>query len=455
MNSFSFPEGFLWGTATSGHQIEGNNIASDWWAWEPGKIRGNLTSGRACDAWNRYEEDYALMESMGLNAYRMGIEWSRVQPAPGRWDDEAFEQYEAMMESLSSKGIAICLTLYHWVLPRWVADNGGWENPATVDAFARFCEQTAVRLGRYPLLWCTLNEPNVYTMSSYVTGEFPPEKKSLRAARKVMRHLLTAHAVAYSIINSYAHSASEPEGAHTRSHRPLIGIAHNMTPIAPARRNLFDRMIAGFQNRAWNTSLIDALATGIMTGPFGDGRPVDGLAGSYTYMGVNYYYRRIIAFKLNGIANGFSEDVFPPGIARTDFGWPIVPEGLYDSLMQASALKAPIYITENGIADARDTMRPRYIVDHLAQTRRAIDAGADVRGYFHWAFQDNFEWRDGYTQQFGLYALDAEDQELTRVPRPSARLYASIAQANGVTEEVLSRISGASRQAQVASRAPQ
>jgi beta-glucosidase len=123
--------------------------------------------------------------------------------------------------------------------------------------------------------------------------------------------------------------------------------------------------------------------------------------------------------------------------------------------MQASALKAPIYITENGIADARDTMRPRYIVDHLAQTRRAIDAGADVRGYFHWAFQDNFEWRDGYTQQFGLYALDAEDQELTRVPRPSARLYASIAQANGVTEEVLSRISGASRQAQVASRAPQ
>ncbi len=437
MESFSFPDGFLWGTASSGHQIEGSNTASDWWAWEPGKIRGGLTSGKACDAWNRYDEDYALMESMGLNAYRMGIEWSRVEPAAGRWDDDAFSHYEAMMKSLSSKGIAICLTLYHWVLPKWVADAGGWENPATVDAFARFCEQTAARLGSYPLLWCTLNEPNVYTMSSYVTGEFPPEKKSLRTARKVMRNLLTAHAAVYSIISGRVDSASQHEGVHTGSRRPLIGIAHNMTPIAPARRNRLDQIVAGFQNRAWNASLIEALATGRMTGPFGDGRPIEGLAGSYTFIGVNYYFRRTIAFKLNGIANGFSEDVFSPHTPRTDFGWPIVPEGLYDSLMQASALNVPIYITENGIADARDTMRPRYIVDHLAATRRAIDAGADVRGYFHWAFQDNFEWRDGYTQKFGLHALSPEDPRLARAPRPSARLYARIAQANGVTEEVL------------------
>lgn len=440
MNSFSFPEGFLWGTATAGHQIEGNNTASDWWWWEPGKVRGGLTSGKACDGWNRYEEDYALMKSMGLNAYRMGIEWSRVEPTPGRWDDDAFGHYESMMESLSSKGIAVCLTLYHWVLPKWVADAGGWENPATIDEFARFCQQTVARLGRYPLLWCTLNEPNVYTMSSYVTGEFPPEKKSLRTARKVMRNLLTAHAAAYSIINSSAHGAPQAQGTPTNSLRPFIGIAHNMTPIAPARRNPLDRMIAGFQNRAWNTSLIEALATGTMTGPFGDGRPIEGLAGSYTFIGINYYFRRTVAFRLNGIANGFSEDVFPPNVPRTDFGWPIVPEGLYDSLMQASALNVPIYITENGIADARDAMRPRYIVDHLAQIRYAIDAGADVRGYFHWSFQDNFEWRDGYTQKFGLYALDPQDPELLRVPRPSAGLYASIAQSSGVTKEMLSRM---------------
>jgi beta-glucosidase/6-phospho-beta-glucosidase/beta-galactosidase len=135
-------------------------------------------------------------------------------------------------------------------------------------------------------------------------------------------------------------------------------------------------MVADFQNRAWNASLIEALATGRMTGPFGDGRPIEGLAGSCTFIGVNYYFRRTIAFRLNGIANGFSQDVLPLDAPRTDFGWPIVPEGLYDSLMQASALNVPIYITENGIADARDTMRPRYIVDHLAATRRAIDAGA-------------------------------------------------------------------------------
>ena len=441
MDCFSFPDGFLWGTATSGHQIEGNNTVSDWWAWEGGRIRGDLTSGRACDAWNRYEEDYALMASMGLNAYRMGIEWSRVEPAPGRWDDEAFSPYEDMMKSLSSKGIAICLTLFHLTLPKWVADSGGWENPATVDAFARFCEQTAARLGRYPLLWCTLNEPNVYAMSSYVAGEFPPEKKSLRAAKRVMRHLLTAHAAACSIINAYAHCAAyRPDGANAHSRRPLIGIAHNMMPIVPARPGYLDRIVAGLQNRAWNTSLIEALATGTMTGLFGDGRPIEGLAGSCTFIGVNYYLRRTIAFKLNGIANGFSEDVFPPDAPRTDFGWPIVPEGLYDSLIQASELNVLIYVTENGIADAHDTMRPRYIVDHLAATHRAIGSGADVRGYFHWTFHDNFEWRDGYTQKFGLYALDPEDPELCRVPRPSATLYASVARANGVTEEVLRQI---------------
>jgi beta-glucosidase len=249
-----------------------------------------------------------------------------------------------------------------------------------------------------------------------------------------MRHLLTAHTAAYSIINAHAHCVSHSEGAQAHSPKPLIGIAHNMMPVAPARRRYLDRMVAGIQDRAWNASLIEALATGRMSGLFGDGRPVQGLAGSYTYIGVNYYLRRTVAFRLNGIANGFSEDVFPPSAPRTDFGWPIVPEGLYDSIMQASSLDVPIYITENGIADARDTMRPRYIVDHLAQTRRAIDAGADVRGYFHWTFQDNFEWRDGYTQKFGLYALDPEDPQLTRVPRPSAGLYAAIAQANGVTQ---------------------
>lgn len=430
MNSLSFPEDFLWGVATSGHQIEGNNTASDWWAWEPGKIEGGLTSGRACDSWNRYEEDYATMQSMGLNAYRMGIEWARVEPRPSMWDDEAFARYEAMMESLSEKGIAICLTLYHWVLPKWVADQGGWENPATCDAFLRFTEEVVTRLGKYPLLWCTLNEPNVYTMFSYVTGEFPPEKRSLKAARTVTRHLLTAHSGAYSIITDSLGGSDKHKG-------PLIGIAHNMTDFVPASPGRLDRAISQYQARAWNSSYIKALATGVMPRPFGNGKPIPDLAGSFNYIGLNYYSRRTVAFRLNGISNGFSKEVYPEGTRFNDFGWAICPEGIYNCLLELGVLKVPVYITENGTADAKDTTRPRYIIEHLREVRRAIGSGVDVRGYFHWTFQDNFEWRAGYTQKFGLFGLGPADPELERTPRRSAEMYARIARANGITEDMI------------------
>ena len=436
VNSLSFPEDFLWGVATSGHQVEGNNTASDWWAWEPGKIEGGLTSGRACDAWNRYEEDYATMKSMGLNAYRMGIEWARVEPRPGMWDDAVFAHYEAMMESLSEKGIAICLTLYHWVLPKWVADQDGWENPATCDAFLRFVQEVVNRLGKYPLLWCTLNEPNVYTMFSYVTGEFPPEKRSLRAARRVTRHLLTAHAGAYSIICEGGSKSADPNS------RPLIGIAHNMTDFAPASHSPFDRAIAKYQSKSWNSSYIEALVTGRMPGPFGDGKPIPGLAGSLTYMGLNYYTRRTVAFRPNGISNAFSQEVFPKGTELNDFGWAVCPEGIYNCLVELGKLRIPVYITENGVADANDSMRPRYIVEHLREVWRAIGSGVDVRGYFYWTFQDNFEWRAGYTQKFGLFELDPTDPNLQRTPRRSAEMYAKIAKANGITESISTKYLG-------------
>lgn len=433
----TFPEGFIWGTATSGHQIEGNNTASDWWAWESGKIRGGRTSGLACDAWNRYEEDYDIMASLGLNGYRMGIEWARVQPSRGSgsspdggstgWDDAAFARYEHMLQALASRGIRVCLTLYHWTLPKWVADDGGWENPATVDRFAAYVEQVVERLGRYPHLWCTLNEPNVYTMSSYVAGEFPPEVRSFIRARRVMRNLWTAHAAAWQIINS----------AHTGPGKPLVGIAHNMMEIAPASQGLLDRKIAQFHSYAWNRSFIDALETGTMRGPFGDGKPIPGLAGSYSCLGVNYYLRRTVKFALNGIADAFSQEVIPEGTDVTDFGWPVVPEGLTYCLNQAASLRVPIYIMENGLSDARDALRPRFILEHLEATARAMESGADVRGYFHWSFQDNFEWRDGYTQKFGLVELDPEHPEAPRRPRPSAQLYSAIARANGITDEMI------------------
>ncbi|MCR4427339.1 MAG: glycoside hydrolase family 1 protein [Firmicutes bacterium] len=432
MKGFSFPEGFLWGAATAGHQIEGNNTASDWWAWEPGKIQDGSTSGLACDSWNRWEEDFDLMRSMGLNAYRMGIEWSRVEPRPGEWDDAAFDRYEQMMKGLESRGIAVCLTLYHWVLPKWVADMGGWENPATVDRFAAFCGQVVARLGQYPALWCTLNEPMVYVLFSYITGHFPPEKRSLRAARIVLRHLLLGHVEAFNIIRS-----ESPPGQDA-----MIGVAHNMAYFKPARRNLLDLLVAGFQRRALNATIIEALATGVAPGPVGNGVAVPGLARAFTYMGVNYYFSRTVAFRLNGLANGFSAEVIPADAVRTDFGWPICPEGFFHVLSDVKSLGVPVYILENGISDRADALRPKYIVDHLREVRRAIDSGVDVRGYFHWTLADNFEWRAGYSQKFGLYAIDRADPALARIPRQSAEIYGKIARANGVTDEIASYVQG-------------
>lgn len=435
-----FPQGFLWGTATAGHQVEGHNIHSDWWTFEQqGKINDGTVSGPACDAWNRYDDDFAQMRELGYPAYRLGIEWARIEPRPGQWDGEAVAQYRRMLDSLKSNGIAICLTMYHWVLPQWVADAGGWTNDETVVLFERYCRFIVDQFAEYPALWCTLNEPMVPLLSGYVIGYFPPGKKDIGAARRVFVNLLKAQAAAYRAV----HSVATP-GRTGRS--PLAGIAAALSFVQSGSSSPITRWQARLWDSLTNTAFLEAMKTGKVPFPWGRGQAVPGLKGAYDFMGVNYYQRVTIGTRFRHPGTLFAEQRIPEGTETTEMGWEVCPEGFHHVIMDTwRRMSVPIYVLENGISDADDDQRPSYLVRHLAELHRAIQDGADVRGYFHWSFMDNFEWREGFSKKFGLLEVDFSDPALPRRLRPSAGLYSRIIRENGLTGEMLERYAPAPR----------
>ncbi|HOX29280.1 MAG TPA: family 1 glycosylhydrolase, partial [bacterium] len=197
-----FPKGFVWGTSTAGHQIEGHNSHSDWWRFEhEGKIKDGTVSGKCMDYWNRYEEDHDLMTTLGYKAFRLGIEWAKIEPDDGRIDRAAIERYKKILQSLRDHNLQICLTLYHWVLPLWFADKGGWLWEDAVARFMKFTEIAVNEFAEFPDLWVTLNEPLVPAAAGYLAGEFPPEKKSIKFYGKVTGKLLRAHALNYELIH--------------------------------------------------------------------------------------------------------------------------------------------------------------------------------------------------------------------------------------------------------------
>ncbi|HYD48581.1 MAG TPA: glycoside hydrolase family 1 protein [Terriglobales bacterium] len=435
----SFPEGFLWGTACAGHQVEGNNTASNWWAWEQlGLVNDGSKSGRACDYWNRYAEDHALMQQHGHSVFRLGVEWARCEPEAGRCDESALAHYRAMLEDVQRRGMRVCLTLNHWVIPQWLAAEGGWLSPRALAHWERFVERIAVGLGELVDLWTTLNEPMVPVLAGYLAGYHPPGERNPIAAARVFTQLLHAHARAYHLLHARA-----PKSANGG---PLqVGVATAYQAVDPyhphgALRWLeiaVARAIRRFSFEAWDRSLL----SGRVAAPYGYGQEVPGLRGSLDWVGVNYYMRISARLGLGTLSNikagGYS---VPPGIETTEMGWQVYPPGFYQVLMEvARRFHKPIYVTENGCCDSGDELRRRYLLSHLAQVQRAIGDGADVRGYMLWTFVDNFEWREGFAKKFGLIAVDAQDPELRRVPRPSAEMYREVIAANGVTEEIVAR----------------
>lgn len=432
-----FPQGFIWGTATSAHQTEGGNTHSDWWAFEhAGNIRDGTTSGMACDTWNRFDEDFRLMQQLGYPNYRMSVEWAKIEPVDGHWDMAAAAHYRRMFDSLRRHGIRLCLNFYHFTLPDWVARAGGWLNEATVSRFERYCRFVVEQFGDYPDIWMTMNEPMVVVIAGYLGGEFPPMRRRVSSARRVFVNLLRAHAAAYQAIHDLADE-------RRTGRKPLASITANLTYVKPGTRGPLARAQAWLVHRANNTSFLDAITTGRVPFPWGHGQRIPGLKGSCDYVGVNYYNRTTVKADLRNPRNFFMAEGPAPEAEISEMGWEVYPEGLYHVVMDAwRRMRLPVYVMENGTADAGDVCRPSYLVRHLVQLHRAILNGADVRSYYHWSFIDNFEWREGFTKKFGLVSIDRDDGSLARRPRPSACLFSEIIRRNGLTDEMIERYGG-------------
>jgi beta-glucosidase len=437
MSPLKFPAGFLWGTATAAHQVEGDNRNNDWWDWEqtPGHIKNNDTATLACDWWHgeRYRQDFDLAKAFGHTAHRLSVEWSRLEPREGEWDAQAIAFYRRVLTALRERGITPLVTLHHFTNPRWLRAKGAWETEAVVPLFERFVSHVVQELGDLCDFWVTLNEPIIMIMPTYILGEWPPGKKDIRLAMRVLTHALHGHAVAYHAI-------------HRLQPKARVGLAHNLLPFNPANPDsALNRLAVRVQNFVYNRMFLLALRDGVLRFPMGLGQKIPEAIGTQDYIGLNFYFSRRIALDWSapGTLFGRTLPARPWGVTYEQelekwFGkGDIDPEAFYQTVkwLAEYAPGVPIYITENGICDRHDEVRPRYLVAHLVSLHRAIQAGAPVKGYFHWTLVDNFEWSEGYTLRFGLIHLDVATQK--RTPKPSAELYARIIRENGMPDDLL------------------
>ncbi len=422
---YVFPPGFLWGTATAAHQVEGQNTNNTWYAWEQeGRILHGHQAGRACDWWGgRWREDFDRAAETGQNAHRLSVEWSRIQPAPDRWDEDALEHYRQMARGLQTRGLKPVVTLHHFTDPLWLAEMGGWENPDAVTHFAAFVGKVVEALKPYVEIWCTINEPNVYTALGYVEGIFPPGKQDLPTALTVAEHLAQGHAAAY-------------EAIHRLQPQAQVGIVVYYRPMRPARPWFPpDVLLAWMEHRWFNHYFALAAAFGRKMTPWGTRRDRK-LGPALDFFGLNYYTSDRVAFRRQPPA--YTERRFPPDAPLSENqDIAHVPQGLFQGIRWARRLGVPILVTENGVEDGADTLRPRYLTEHIHQIWRALNFNWPVLGYLHWTLVDNFEWDRGWTRRFGLWALDRETQ--SRTQRGSAALYAAICQANALDTDTVAQ----------------
>jgi beta-glucosidase len=417
-----FPEPFLFGTGTSATQIEGGCRTSDWFdfARQPGRVKNGDRPDVACDSWRLWERDVALQRSLGFGAHRMSIEWARIEPREGEIDRPALDRYRAILGALRDASIEPMVTLHHFTLPSWLAARGGILAEGFVERVARFARVAIDALGDLSRLWVTINEPNVLAAQGYLTGEWPPGEKNPAAAVHAHHRLLEAHVAAYRVLKE------------ARGDAVQVGVAHHLRIAEPERPgSIADRAGARVFARVFNEAFAVATCEGRMYGPLDALLPRGGFRvsearGTQDFFGINYYSRDLIRFALDRPQEMFLSRRVAPGAEVSDLGWEIHPAGLGHLVRVWSRRSGrPVYVTENGIADASDTRRRSFLVSHLSELGRAMAEGVDVRGYFHWSLLDNFEWAEGYGPRFGLVEVDYATQE--RRPRESARFYSTIA----------------------------
>lgn len=418
----AFPKEFMWGVATASHQIEGGNT-NNWSAFEP-RSKSQQLSGEACDHWNRRTEDVGLIKNLGVSHYRFSIEWSRIEPQQGQWNEDALQWYSDLVDELLARGIQPMATLHHFTQPLWWDEMGGFEREENVSHWVQFSMKMFELLSDRVEWWCTINEPAVYASMGYVLGEFPPGVRSFKKTRIVSLNLMRAHARCYRKLK-----------AMKNGERCQIGLVKNINLFDPYRRWnplhwMQTKLLDGMFNRCW----LKGLATGRFKPPSGlFSKRIEGLKGSSDFIGVNYYTHLLTTpFMPTKVE---IDPLIRPWEQRTDFRYPMYAVGLRRAFDMVESLNLPIIVTENGVADDDDDMRPEHIRRHLQITAEAIADGLDVRGFYHWSLMDNFEWAEGYDQRFGLYHVDFETKE--RTLKDSGKEYAEIVKAHTMPQLVV------------------
>lgn len=425
-----FPQGFLWGAATSSHQIEGNNCLNDWWEWEASGKTAD-PSGIACDSYRRYEEDFRLASQMNHTAHRFSIEWSRVEPEEGKWSLQELEHYKKIIKDLKSRGIEPVVTLHHFTNPKWFSEDGGWQNPESVKRFLRYAMKVTRVIGCDVKYWVTINEHNVLTFKGCIEGDWPPGKKSLFAALTMTRHMAKAHAAVYRMIHrNYALFGWQP---------PMVGLAQHFMIAEPSRStSVSDRWSAKFR-QYFNNDFFLKLVTGpshtflrLILGT-GFWKP------SADFIGVNYYFREFIRSNLKSfdwrflVGDMTRSNASEQNLESNSLDWEVYPEGIERVVrLLWKRYRIPLMITENGICTDDDDQRRRFLLNHLRHLLNCLNDQIPVLGYFYWSLLDNFEWSIGYKPKFGLIAV--ENDSLHRVLKPSAKVYAEICRTAQIPE---------------------
>ncbi|MDP6170354.1 MAG: family 1 glycosylhydrolase [Candidatus Marinimicrobia bacterium] len=426
-----FPSNFAWGTATAAHQVEGNNTNNNWYEWERSvddggisRIHNNDRSGLAADHWNRYPEDIILMKDLGVSHYRFSVEWSRIEPEKGRYDLEALAHYRRICKALVEADITPVVTLHHFTHPTWFEEMGAFEKEENTDHFVGFSELVFNELRDLVPMWCTFNEPSVFVAQGYFNGIFPPGKKDPILAGTVLENMLNAHVRTYHQLKSIPGSDGNK-----------IGLVKNIFQFDPYRRwHVLDWAFSKILNDVYTNAPLEFLKTGessfYMPGMVDNKMSNELAVGTLDFIGLNYYSRMHVKGQLNAV-EPFVFDTREQDI-MTDMGYPLYAEGFHRALKTISRMDVPIYVTENGLADDGDSVRPLFIKRYLYALNQALRERIDVRGYFYWSLMDNFEWAEGYSMKFGLYEVDLETQD--RRLREGSRPFVEMVNKRGADE---------------------
>jgi len=385
----SFPDGFLWGTATAAHQVEGGNWNNDWWEWEHAEGTACVEpSGDTCDHYWRYPQDLDLLVELGFGAYRFSIEWSRIEPEDNEWSRAELDHYARVLDACHERGLLPVVTFHHFTTPRWAAADGGWANPVTAERFARFCEHAVAALGDRIGMACTINEPNIVPLMGWLMGAFPPGKTQ--------------------DLDGYAASTATLIDAHRRAVDALksgpgdfpVGLTLSMSDWAaePGSEARIDEFRSHHEDQYLEACRGD------------------------DFFGVQAYSRTRVG--ADGVIGP------EPGVEVLPMGYEYWPGAAAASIRHAVEVTegVPVYVTENGIGTDDDEQRIRYTRDSLTAIKQTMDEGLDVRGYFYWSLLDNFEWAFGYQMRFGLVGVDRSTQ--VRTIKPSARWLSDVVRTN-------------------------